>query len=46
LWEKKLVYDDAMGVDLVVVEFLDHPLGFVEGEEFGDTDADEAVARR
>lgn len=27
---------------MVAVEFLDHALGFVEGEEFGNADTDES----
>jgi hypothetical protein len=31
-----------VGVDFVGAKFLDHALGFVEGEELGDEDGDEA----
>jgi hypothetical protein len=41
--EEQLVDDDGAGVDFVVAELLDHALGFVEGEELGDHDGDEAV---
>ena len=40
--EEQLVDDHGVGVDFVGAEFLDHALGFVEGEEFGDEDGDEA----
>ena len=39
--EEQLVDDHGVGVDFVGAEFLDHALGFVEGEEFGDEDGDE-----
>lgn len=40
--EEQLVDDHGVGVDFVGAEFLDHALGFVEGEELGDEDGDEA----
>ena len=40
--EEELVNNDGAGVNFVVAELLDHALGFVEGEELGDHDGDEA----
>lgn len=40
--EEQLVDDHGVGIDFVGAEFLDHALGFVEGEELGDEDGDEA----
>lgn len=41
LGEEELVDDDVVRVDLVRGELLHEPLGFVQGEELGDADADE-----
>ena len=39
LGEEELVHDDAVGVDLVAGELLDHALRLVEAEELGDAHA-------
>lgn len=36
---QQLVDDNGVRVDVVAREFLDHTLGFIEGEKLGDADA-------
>jgi hypothetical protein len=39
LWEKQLVDNNVVRVDLVRRQLLDQPFGLVQGQELGDADA-------
>ena len=46
LREEELIDDHVVGVDLIACEFLNKTLCLVQGQEFGDADANESSLLR